>query len=171
VPAGPFANDPAFGYVCVDINSGAVGNPATTIHFYNNTLYGCGFAGGPSNTAGALSIGNAYEYDLDFRNNLIVTNGFPFVTQYSTAARTTASHNLWSGDGGSQSDPATAALFAGAVSGDPMLLDPATGNLRLGASSAAIDQGDKLGAVPSVDFDGVPRPQGAGIDIGAFERL
>jgi hypothetical protein len=170
VPAPPFQNDPAFGYVCVDINAGAVDNPPTTIHFYNNTLVGCGFSGGPLNSAGAMAIGNAYAFDLDFRNNLIVTMGFPFVTAYSTAARTQAAKNLWSGDGGSTTDPATAALFAGRVLGEPDLLNPAAGNLRLGPNSAALDRGSATGVVPGNDFDGVPRPQGAGIDIGAFER-
>ena len=169
-PAGPFVNDPAFGYVCVDINAGAVGNPPTTIHFVNNTLYGCGFGGGPSNTAGAVSVGNAYAFNLDFRNNIVVSTGFPFVPAYSSTKTTTASNNLWFGSsGGPVPDPAIAEIFAGAVPGDPMLADPLNGDLRLRSGSPAIDRGSPAAPVPAVDFDHVPRPQGAAVDIGAFE--
>lgn len=168
-PAGPFMNDPAFGYVCVDLNAGAVGNPPTTIHFYNNTLYGCGFGGGPNNTAGMIAIGSAYQWDLDFRNNLIVSTGFPFLQPYSTTMRTTADKNLWAGDGGVVPSPGMAQIFQGAVAGDPKLVDPVNGDVRLQQGSAAIDQGSSMMPVPSVDFDMTPRPQGAGIDLGAFE--
>jgi hypothetical protein len=54
---------------------------------------------------------------------------------------------------------------------DPQLVDPASGDYRLKATSPAINA-----AIPSSglgtdhDFDGVMRPQGAAPDIGAFER-
>ncbi len=168
-PAGPFENDPAFGYVCVDINAGAVDNPPTTIHFYNNTLVGCGFGGGPTNTAGMVAVGNAYDFALDFRNNIIVSEGFPFVRGYSTTQKTTAASNLWFGDGGPVPDPTAAEIFVGAVQGDPRFVDRANLNLRLGSGSAAIDRGSNSAPVPAVDFDAVTRPKGAGVDIGAFE--
>lgn len=167
-PAGPFMNDPAFGYVCVDINAGAIGNPPTTIHFYNNTLFGCGFGGGPSNTAGMLAIGNAYQWDLDLRNNVIVSTGFPFLLSYSTTARTTANSNLFAGDGGTPGAN-HAQAYMGRVTGDPRFVDTAGGDLRLQPGSAGIDQGSAAMPVPPVDFDNTPRPQGAGIDLGAFE--
>ena len=168
-PTGPFAGDPAFGYVCVDINAGAVGSPATTIHFYNNTLYGCGFGSGPSSTDGAVSVGNAYPFNLDFRNNIIVSTGFPFLQGYSSTKLTTASKNVWFGGGGPVPDPATAEIFAGAIVGDPKLVDPANGNVHLQPGSSAIDQGSSTGPVAVVDFDNIPRPQGVTIDIGAYE--
>ncbi len=56
----------------------------------------------------------------------------------------------------------------------PVLVEPAapaerTGT-RLGAGSAAIDQGLAAGA-PETDIDGDARPQGAGVDIGADELV
>lgn len=42
------------------------------------------------------------------------------------------------------------------------------GNYRLARSSPAIDGGTSIKA-PSIDFAGVSRPRGAGIDIGAYE--
>ncbi len=50
---------------------------------------------------------------------------------------------------------------------DPRLVDPAGHDLRLRADSPCIDRGEALGV--STDRDGVPRPQGAAPDIGAFE--
>jgi len=53
------------------------------------------------------------------------------------------------------------------LSGDPQFIDPAGQDYRLGAGSAAIDRGLELG-VP-VDILGAARPQGGGVDIGAYE--
>jgi hypothetical protein len=153
----------------VDINAGAIGNPSTTIHFYNNTLVGCGFGEGPLNTDGHISIGEAYEFDLDFRNNIIVSTGFPFVPAYSTTARTTAARNLWFGPGGMVPDAATPEIFADPVTGDPRFVDEAALDFRLQPDSPAIDQASGTAPVPIADFDNSPRPTGAGIDIGAFE--
>lgn len=47
--------------------------------------------------------------------------------------------------------------------------DPAAGDLTLSASSRAIDHGVAEGA-PTHDIVGTARPQGAGIDIGAYEH-
>lgn len=156
--------------MCVDINAGAVGNPPTTIHFYNNTLVGCGFAGGPSNTAGMVSVGNAYDFRLDSRNNIVVSEGFPFVTPYSTTQKTSADANLWFGSGGGPvPHPTTAEIFAGAIQGDPRFVNRTVLNLRLGAGSVAIDRGNTIAPVPAVDFDWITRPKGVSIDLGAFE--
>lgn len=48
-------------------------------------------------------------------------------------------------------------------------LDPASGNLHLaGQAPSVVDKGQPLAEL-SEDYDGQPRPQGAGIDIGADE--
>lgn len=53
---------------------------------------------------------------------------------------------------------------------DPGLhfVDPTTFNFRLKADSSAIDAGSALNA-PAFDRDGVSRPQGNAVDLGAFE--
>ena len=50
---------------------------------------------------------------------------------------------------------------------DPGMVDPASYNFRLQASSLAIDSGVAV-PVPT-DHEGLPRPQGGGYDIGAYE--
>ncbi len=62
---------------------------------------------------------------------------------------------------------------SGAASGnlelDPLLADPERLDFRLGEDSPAVDAGTRELPVES-DHAGTPRPQGAGFDIGAFER-
>ena len=49
-----------------------------------------------------------------------------------------------------------------------LFVDPMNLDFHLSQTSIAIDQGTLVDA-PSVDYDGSPRPQGKGVDIGAFE--
>jgi hypothetical protein len=51
---------------------------------------------------------------------------------------------------------------------NPAFVDAPSGNFHLLAGSPAIDTGQTLTTVKT-DFDGVPRPQGNGYDIGAYE--
>ncbi|MBW2457281.1 MAG: hypothetical protein JRI68_22425, partial [Deltaproteobacteria bacterium] len=55
------------------------------------------------------------------------------------------------------------------VAGDPLFVDPASGNFRLQPGSPAIDSG--LDAGYTVDMDGHPIPMGAAPDIGAYETV
>lgn len=54
--------------------------------------------------------------------------------------------------------------------GDPLFVNAASHNYHLAAYSPALDAGTSEGA-PSVDLDGISRPQGEGYDIGAYEYL
>ena len=51
---------------------------------------------------------------------------------------------------------------------DPLFVDTASLDFHLQRESPCIDAGTEVGA-PRFDFDGVARPQGKGVDIGAFE--
>ncbi len=57
---------------------------------------------------------------------------------------------------------------AGNIDADPQLLAAENGRVRVRAESPCIDSGTALGA-PSTDILGAPRPQGAGVDMGAYE--
>jgi hypothetical protein len=56
------------------------------------------------------------------------------------------------------------------LSSDPLFANAAGGDFHLQSGSPALDRGDPSGA-PALDLDQAPRPQGAGIDLGAYERV
>ncbi len=56
----------------------------------------------------------------------------------------------------------------GNIDSDPLLVDSEYGDYRLQANSPCIDAGTLDGA-PDTDFWAIPRPQGALVDMGAFE--
>ena len=58
----------------------------------------------------------------------------------------------------------------GNIVGDPLFVDEATGDFRLQSGSPCINTGTGDGA-PSADILGVPRPQGLGFDMGAYETV
>ena len=54
------------------------------------------------------------------------------------------------------------------IAGDPLFVNAAAGDFRLQPGSPCVNTGTAEGA-PATDIVGVPRPQGAGVDIGAYE--
>ncbi len=52
---------------------------------------------------------------------------------------------------------------------NPQFVNPGSKDYHLKSTSSAIDAGVNLGNLVPNDFDGIPRPQGAGYDIGAYE--
>ncbi|HEV8323402.1 MAG TPA: choice-of-anchor Q domain-containing protein [Myxococcota bacterium] len=54
------------------------------------------------------------------------------------------------------------------ISADPVFTDEAAGDFHLTTGSPCVDAAGSAGA-PSVDFEGDPRPAGAGFDIGPDE--
>lgn len=56
------------------------------------------------------------------------------------------------------------------IAGDPLFTDAAGSDFSLLAGSPAIDAGTSEGA-PDIDILGVTRPQGTGVDIGAYEYM
>lgn len=71
-------------------------------------------------------------------------------------------HNLFDTSSGSDYYGSFSVISA------PLFLNPDIGNYSLQPNSPAIDAGISTYA-PTVDFNGVPRPQGSSFDIGAFE--
>jgi len=57
----------------------------------------------------------------------------------------------------------------GNITGDPLFLDYANGNLRLQPASPCVDAGDNACAPGPVDLDGNPRIVNGTVDIGAYE--
>jgi hypothetical protein len=103
--------------------------------------------GGPGNAAGSAIYSGASA----FYNNLIVD---PATNNAVVAASVTGGQNLFGGD--------ELQLLAPAANGG------ITPNMALLPASPAIDSAE-ASACPATDQRGVPRPAGAGCDIGAFE--
>lgn len=98
---------------------------------------------------------------VDVVNNIVVgAPGQPFVQCYKNPTNVRVHHNLYFS--------AAATNCPGAsnnVSANPLF----TNGFHLGDGSPGIDSGD-LAWLFSPDLDGVTRPQGAGVDKGAYER-
>jgi len=116
---------------------------------------------------------------LTLVNNAIWSDGDGLEPAYGTVncdGPCREAHNLiWSSDGSpvisidGDRDAGTALHLNSRVE-DPRWLDVARGDLRLQHTSPAIDAGERIDLVDYPhDFDGMPVPAGARIDIGAFE--
>jgi len=133
---------------------------AGTWKIFNNTLVGIKASPGIVWVQG--SGGHA-----EVRNNVIVSNGqSPYITAFNggSMSQFTISNNLYFGNGGAPSQDTAP------VNSDPLFVDLAIGNLRLGLSSPAVDTGtNAVQTVVLLDHDGNSRPQRGGFDIGAYE--
>lgn len=98
-------------------------------------------------------------------NNIVAANGGYALVCEGSAYPQTAANDLWLNAGGDYSvcTPGSSDLYA-----DPLLLDAAAGDFHLPFHSPCVDAGTGDGA-PATDIEGIARPQGAGVDIGAHE--
>jgi hypothetical protein len=105
-------------------------------------------------------------------NNIAVNNGeFGIEESGATGPNNRYLHNIVSGNVEQGLDLATGREF-GTISLNPLFVNyrpDGTGDYRLQPTSPGIDAGIPDGA-PATDILGIPRPRGAGIDIGPYER-
>lgn len=163
VGRGPDPQDGSSNYACIYIanitNHGAEGSG--NVKIYNNTLYDCGSRA--NSAAGAVARADG-PVGIEMSNNLIlVRSGESYFSSDTEMSLISGSNNLFFGAG------APPAGLTASVGADPLLVSPSTLDLHLGSGSPAIDQGVMTPAVR--DFDGNPRPQGQGFDIGAYEHV
>ncbi len=147
----------------ISVNGPVEAPPMRDLRLVNNTVYNNGWP----DWGGGIAVDNPGATDVLVRNNLSSGNlTFQLVVAAAVpAAEVTADHNLV------HPFNATDGEIQGA---DPVLeppgcLDAGAADFHLGLTSPAIDRGSGVGA-PATDYDGQTRPQGAGVDIGAFER-
>ena len=105
-------------------------------------------------------------------NNIVVDNGEAGITESGATGRNNlyVNNNVW-GNGDIGLDLRSGQEI-GTITLDPYFIDfrlDGTGDYRLQPFSPNIDAGTPEGA-PRADIDGVPRPQGGGIDVGVYER-
>jgi fibronectin-binding autotransporter adhesin len=145
------------------ISSTITGNSAAATAT-NNSGYGGGgiserYGSGPINLDNTIVSGN---FAANGRTDIAVLGGVTVTTAYSAIGNTT----------GFTYTPGPGDLTAGINLSLLPLFDNGgpTRTAALGVGSPAIDHGDPALA-SSTDQRGVARPQGAGVDIGGYERI
>jgi hypothetical protein len=93
-----------------------------------------------------------------YENNIVVATNVNSSVMGTTC---TLSHNILY--------PFTGTVGTNIVA-DPLFVNAAAGDYHLDGASPAVDAAVPGDIVPSADYDGAARPQGAAPDIGAFER-
>ncbi len=161
VGLGPDPSDGSSDYAGIYVaNITNMGSPGSgNVRLYNNTLYNCGSRRTGASGAIARAAG---PVGVQADDNLVVTlSGESYFS--GDTSMITGSNNLFFGGGGS-----LPGALVGTVTGDPLLVAPATHDFHLQAAGAAIDHG--IATPAATDYDGNPRPRGAAYDIGAYER-
>ena len=98
-------------------------------------------------------------------NNIVVGNGLYGVYADPGSTSLNTYNDVWGNFGG---DYFGTSAGAGSISADPKFVDLFDAHLL--CSSPAIDHGNNgAPGVPSVDYDGNPRPVGGTVDMGAYE--
>ena len=133
----------------------------------NNMIYH-----GPAEGYADVGIGleNAAGVQV-YNNTIFFANTYPNAIEYRFAATSGVGiDNHLTNRAIRQRDAASATLGSNVDAAQPSwFVAPATGDLHLASRlSAVVDQGRAIAGL-TIDIDGQPRPQGAGIDIGADE--
>ncbi len=130
----------------LNINSGSTGNTVVNNALYSHHSFRGSITISPDSLAGFKSDYNAVEsrFTLDDGDSVLSLDQWRAATGQDAHSIVAAPNQL----------------FVNADAGD----------YHLSATSPALDAGTLTGA-PTVDLDGISRPSGAGVDIGAYERL
>jgi len=160
------SNNIAYANDYVGLTIGGWGEPGAThpmsdITVINNTSHDNGKAG----WGGGILIDNSAVTGLVIRNNICSQNSDFQIANEASAPNLIVDHNLIDGT----QDYEGAINGDDSQTGDPLFADAAAADYHIQLGSPAIDNGSAVGA-PADDYDGSPRPQGAGHDIGAFEH-
>lgn len=158
------------------------GGSLKNINIYNNIVYNNGASGiaiasyffptprenikiinnvSRNNVHQGIFVGDVPVENSVIRNNICSKNQIYQIASESPSM-VTIEHNLIDGS--------TQIYGDDAIIGDPRFVNPSGADFHLKEDSPAIDNGSAVDA-PGDDFDGNPRAQGAGYDIGAFEFM
>ena len=148
-------------YLAYNVRSGAYTWDNASAQIVNNTVFGNAFGGNTVDRDAAISLGQNGASTV--RNNIVTSNLFG--VQCDSCGVTQDYNNVW---GNTTNWAGDASQGSWDLNIDPVFVNVAGGNLRLLETSPMIDAGSTVGA-PTNDFDGLPRPSGAGVDIGADE--
>jgi len=151
----------------IRINCGHELRTNAIIHCYNNTLFGCGWGGTlfPEMSGHLLISPEALQYTASIRfvNNIIFSTGQPYIATESGTPPSGSFSNCWYNMGSAPT------WDIAAVNADPDFVDTTSRSLQLSGASPCIDVGQNVSSVVGRDLLGLVRPQGNGVDLGAFE--
>ena len=155
VGTGPDPSNGSANYSCINIDSSS--SRTNAVQIYNNTLYDCG-SRGTSDSGGVAPSAKTI-----MTNNLVYQlSGESYLNPNVGGGSLSGSNNLWYGAGNAPSQT------TGNLTSNPLLVSTSgVPDLHPQSTSPAVDAGKSPG--PTTDIDGVRRPQGSGIDIGAYE--
>ena len=142
----------------------------------NNLVWGCGKSGLGSQAGIVMSTSNTVLDYCVVTNNIVINNAGSGIKERAYEGGSIGTHNIYSnnviyGNTVGQSDMTNGTLVNTITSNAQFVNYQAdgSGDYHLTSSSPCIDAGTSQGA-PATDMDGASRPQGAGIDIGPYER-
>lgn len=149
---------------------------ANQVVVMNNTVFSNGSASmgggivlGTGDAPGGVTLDNTIV-----ANNIVYNNPGASIWEYCYSGQNCigsnvkVTNNLLYGNGKSISLKVGSATNT--INANPLFVNFAGGDYRLQSTSPAVDKGIATSA-PAKDFAGVTRPQGAGIDIGAYELV
>ncbi|MBI4557819.1 MAG: right-handed parallel beta-helix repeat-containing protein [Candidatus Hydrogenedentes bacterium] len=131
------------------------------VRVINNTFYD----NGTPDWGGGISIENPDAQDIVIRNNICSQNQYYQIRTEFAVTGLTIERNLIDGFRGNLDDETRGTDF---VEGAAAFVNASNADFHLTADSPARDAGLATDA-PEVDFDGVARPQGSAVDVGAYE--
>ncbi len=148
-------------YLAYNVRSGVYTFAGASAQVINNTAFGNSFGGNTVDRDAAISLGA--NGNSVVRNNIVTSSLFGVQCDSCTAVMDF--NNVW---GNTTNYAGDASAGPGSLNIDPIFTNVSAGNLRLLNTSPMIDAGSSVDA-PTQDWDGLPRPSGAGVDIGADE--
>jgi parallel beta-helix repeat protein len=138
----------------------------TNNQIYNNVIYGLRFPYASSNAGIYVYYGSGTK----IYNNTITSNTTDGIYINDMASSSEVKNNIVYAVAGSNFDNrgSGTAQSNNLLGVDPLFVNPSANNYQLQSGSSAVDAGARLTSV-TTDFAGVPRPEGAAQDIGAYE--
>jgi hypothetical protein len=143
----------------------------STLNVTNSTLASNTSAGGAAinNTAVSPALARANFTNCILWNNTFTTPGSALFNNVGTGAVVALRNSSLQELVFAANEVGTGVFdnLGGMISGDPLFVNLALGDLHLESFSPCVDAGTTVSL--TVDFDGNARPQGNGFDMGAFE--
>jgi hypothetical protein len=133
------------------------GDSDSAPHLVNNTIV--------SNGQDGIACSGEDADSTVIQNNILAANGRYGLVCAPEAHPWVSYNDVWSNGLGTSDD---CDAGAGTLAADPRFVDAAVGDFHLALESPCIDAGAGDDA-PARDLDGVLRPQGNAVDLGAYE--